>query len=38
MLNLNDAPLQRSFDLIPAGTIATVQMVIRMAAAAKTAG
>jgi hypothetical protein len=28
MLNLNDAP-QRSFDLIPAGTIATVQMVIR---------
>jgi hypothetical protein len=29
MLNLNDASLQRSFDLIPAGTVATVQMVIR---------
>jgi hypothetical protein len=28
-LNLNDAGPQRSFDLIPAGTIATVQMIIR---------
>ena len=28
-LNLNDAGPQRSFDLIPAGTIATVQMMIR---------
>jgi hypothetical protein len=28
-LNLNDAGPQRSFDLIPAGTIVTVQMLIR---------
>jgi hypothetical protein len=28
-LNLNDAGRQRGFDLIPAGTIATVQMIIR---------
>ena len=29
ILDLNDAGPQRSFDLIPAGTIATVQMMIR---------
>jgi hypothetical protein len=32
-LDLNDAGPQRSFDLIPAGTIATVQMIIRMGGA-----
>jgi hypothetical protein len=32
-LNLNDAGPQRGFDLIPAGTICTVQMIIRMGGA-----
>jgi hypothetical protein len=32
-LDLNDAGPQRSFDLIPAGTICTLQMVIRMGGA-----
>jgi hypothetical protein len=32
-LNLNDADPQRGFDLIPAGTICTLQMTIRMGGA-----